>query len=111
MKGLTFVQAARAQGASHSRIVFKHILPNSLSPVITILPFTLVTSISSLTALDFLGFGIAPPSPSWGELLQQGLQNLYAPWLAISAVAALFITLLLASFIGEGARSAFDPKA
>lgn len=111
LNGQTFVQAARAQGASHQRIIFSHILPNALNPVITILPFTLVTAISSLTALDFLGFGIAPPSPSWGELLQQGLGNLYAPWLAISSVSALFITLLLASFVGEGARSAFDPKS
>jgi microcin C transport system permease protein len=71
-----------------------------------------VAGISALTALDFLGFGLPPPTPSWGELLKQGLDNyLNAPWLAVSAVLALFITLLLASFVGEGAREAFDPKS
>ncbi|MEM9398915.1 MAG: ABC transporter permease subunit [Verrucomicrobiota bacterium] len=111
LKNQTFVHASKATGSSHLRIIFSQILPNSLNPVITLFPFGLITGISSLTALDFLGFGLAPPEPSWGELLQQGLQNLTAPWVAISSVTALFITLLLASFIGEGARAAFDTKA
>ncbi|MDD5261778.1 MAG: ABC transporter permease [Methylacidiphilales bacterium] len=111
LKNQAFVQAAQAMGAGHVRIIFRHILPNALNPVITLLPFSLVGYISSLTALDFLGFGLPPPAPSWGEMLQEGLAYLYAPWLAISAVTALFATLLLASFIGEGARAAFDPKS
>jgi microcin C transport system permease protein len=111
LKNLPFVLAARSLGASHARILFRQILPNAMNPVVTILPFSLIGGISALTALDFLGFGLPPPTPSWGELLGQGLDNLQAPWLAISSVAALFITLMLASFIGEGVREAFDPKS
>jgi len=111
LKNQTFVDAARALGSSHFRVLYRHILPNSLVPVITLFPFTLIGGISSLTALDFLGFGLPPPTPSWGEMLQQGLRYLYAPWLAISSVLALFFTLLLASFVGEGAREAFDPRS
>ena len=111
IKNMTYVKSAKAMGVSPARVFFKHILPNSLTPLITILPFSLIGGISSLTALDFLGFGLAPPTPSWGELMQQGMSHLYAPWLAISSIAALFITLLLAVFIGEGIREAFDPKS
>jgi len=110
LKNLAFVSAAKAMGTSHFRIIFRHILPNGLNPVVTLLPFSLIGSISALSALDFLGFGLPPPSPSWGEMLSQGLKNLYAPWLTIASVGALFCTLLLASFIGEGARAAFNPK-
>jgi microcin C transport system permease protein len=106
-----YVLASRALGASHTRILFRQILPNAMTPVITILPFSIVAGISSLTALDFLGFGLPPPTPSWGELIDEGLQNLQAPWLAGSAVAALFITLMLATMIGEGIRDALDPKS
>lgn len=106
-----YVLASRALGASHFRILFRQILPNAMTPVITILPFSLVAGISSLTALDFLGFGLPPPTPSWGELIDEGLQNLQAPWLAGSAVCALFITLMLATMIGEGIRDALDPKS
>jgi microcin C transport system permease protein len=106
-----YVLASRALGASHLRVIFRQILPNAMTPVITILPFSLVAGISSLTALDFLGFGLPPPTPSWGELIDEGLQNLQAPWLAGSAVAALFITLMLATMIGEGIRDALDPKS
>jgi microcin C transport system permease protein len=111
LKNLPFVMAERALGAGHRRTILRQILPNAMNPVVTILPFSLIAAISSLTALDFLGFGLPPPAPSWGELLQQGLENLQAPWLAISSVAALFVTLMLASFIGEGVREAFDPRA
>lgn len=110
-KSMNYVRVARALGLGPARIFFRHILPNSLTPAITILPFTLIGGIGSLTALDFLGFGLQPPTPSWGELMKQGLDNLHAPWIAISATAALFVTLLLATFIGEGAREAFDPKS
>jgi microcin C transport system permease protein len=111
LKNLTYIKAARALGIGHLSIFFRQILPNALTPVITIMPFSLIGGITSLTALDFLGFGLPPPTPSWGELLSQGLNNLYAPWIAISTVSALFITLLLATFIGEGVREAFDPKS
>lgn len=111
LKNQTFTQAAQALGAGHIRILYRHILPNALVPVITLFPFILIGGISSLTALDFLGFGLPPPTPSWGEMLQQGLQYLYAPWLALASVLALFFTLLLASFVGEGARAAFDPRS
>ncbi len=111
LKNLAYVRAARALGIPERRIFLRHVLPNALTPVVTILPFTLVAGISTLTALDFLGFGLQPPAPSWGELLHQGLENLQAPWLAMTSVAALFITLMLATLIGEGAREAFDPKA
>jgi len=111
LKNMTYVRAARAMGIGHASIFFRQILPNALTPVITIMPFSLIGGITSLTALDFLGFGLPPPTPSWGELLSQGLNNLYAPWIAVSTVAALFITLLLATFIGEGVREAFDPKS
>ncbi len=106
-----YVLASRALGASHFRVIFKQILPNAMTPVITLLPFGVVAGISSLTALDFLGFGLPPPTPSWGELIDEGLQYLQAPWLAGSAVAALFITLMLATMIGEGIRDALDPKS
>ncbi len=106
-----FVLAARALGAGHRRIVFGQILPNALTPLITLLPFSLIGGISALTALDFLGFGLPPPAPSWGEMIGQGLQNLNAPWVAGSAVLALFLTLMLTTFVGEGLRDAFDPKS
>ena len=108
---MTYVKVAKALGIGTIRIFFKQILPNALTPVITIMPFTLIGGITALTALDFLGFGLPPPTPSWGEMLDQGLKNLYAPWIAISTVVALFMTLLLATFIGEGIREAFDPKS
>ena len=74
-----YVLASRALGASHARVIFRQILPNAMTPVITLLPFGIVAGISSLTALDFLGFGLPPPTPSWGELIDEGLQNLQAP--------------------------------
>ena len=111
LKNMTYVKAAKALDIGPIRILFRQILPNALTPVITIMPFSLIAGITALTALDFLGFGLPPPAPSWGELLSQGLNNLYAPWIAISTVVALFTTLLLATFIGEGVREAFDPRS
>jgi len=111
LKTATYVLAARAAGQSTWRIFSHEILPNALTPAITLLPFLLVGGISALTALDFLGFGLQPPTPSWGELLRQALENLHAPWLAVTTVSALFITLLLATLVGEGIREAFDPRS
>jgi len=105
-----FVEAARCQGLGHVRIIFRHLLPNALTPLITLFPFELVGAIGALTALDFLGFGLPPLTPGWGELLQQAQQNRSAWWLALYPSAALFLVMLLAVLIGEGLRDAFDPK-
>ncbi len=105
-----YVLAARAIGASNWRIMFKHILPNSVSILVTFFPFSVVSGITALTSLDYLGFGLPAPTPSWGELLQQGTSNLEYQWIAGSAVAALSLILTLVTFIGEGIREAFDPK-
>lgn len=105
-----YVEAARALGAGHVRIFFKHILPNSLTPLITFSPFTIAAGISSLAALDYLGFGLMPPTPSWGELLAQAQKNFtVAWWLALFPSLALFSTLTMMNFIGEGVRDAVDP--
>ena len=111
IRSLNYVKVAQTMGMSNRHILFRQILPNGLTPVITLLPFQIIGGIGALTALDFLGFGLQPPTPSWGELLSQGLNNLFAPWLALSTVVCLFTTLLLATFIGEGIREAFDPRA
>lgn len=105
-----YVLAARSIGASNWRIMFKHILPNSVSILITFFPFSVVSGITALTSLDYLGFGLPAPTPSWGELLQQGTNNLDYQWIAASAVVALTIVLTLVTFIGEAVREAFDPK-
>ncbi|MGE3609076.1 MAG: ABC transporter permease subunit [Bacteriovoracaceae bacterium] len=106
-----FVEAARALGAGHSRIFFKHLLPNSLSPIITFSPFVIAGNIVSLASLDYLGFGLTPPTPSWGELLNQA-QKYFTEgwWLALYPSLALFLTLTMLSLIGEGVRDAMDPK-
>lgn len=105
-----YILAARSLGASHSRIIFKHIIPNILSVIVTYAPFAVSGGIVALTSLDYLGFGLPPPTPSWGELLQQGWTNMGAWWISASVVAALIITLMLVTFTGEGIREAFDPK-
>ena len=105
-----FVEAARCQGLSAARIIGRHILPNALTPLITLMPFSLVGAISSITALDYLGFGLPPLTPSWGELLQQAQQNRSAWWLILYPSLLLFTVMLLTVFIGEGLRDAFDPK-
>ena len=109
-RNFTYVLAARALGVSNTKIIFKHILPNAMVATITFLPFILSGSITSLTALDFLGLGLPPGSASLGELLNQGKANLQAPWLGISTFLILGVMLSLLIFIGEGARDAFDPR-
>ncbi len=105
-----YVLAARAQGAGLWRIIVHHILPNTLVMIVTLAPFTVVANISLLTALDYLGFGLPPPTPSWGELLRQGVNHLDAPWIVASVVTAVSLVLITVSFIGEAIREAFDPK-
>ena len=105
-----YVKAARAMGASNFRIIYEHIIPNTLSTIITFIPFSVAAGISALTALDFLNFGLPAPTPSWGELLKQGIDNLDYPWIITSVVTSLSIILLLVTFIGESIREAFDPK-
>ncbi len=90
--------------------MFRHILPNALTPVVSFAPFTIVANIGSLVALDFLGFGLPAPTPSWGELIGQGMENLTKWWLVFYPLGVLFVTLLLVVFIGEAVREAFDPK-
>ena len=111
LKTMPYVQAAKMLGMPSYHIFFKEILPNALTPVVTLFPFSLIAGIGSLTSLDFLGFGLQPPTPSWGELMSQGLNNLYASWISVSTILALFFTLLLSTFIGEGIRDAMDPKS
>lgn len=106
-----FVEAARALGAGHVRIFFRHLLPNSFSPIITFSPFVIAGNIVSLASLDYLGFGLTPPTPSWGELLNQAQKHFTVGWwLAVYPSLALFFTLTVLSLIGEGVRDAMDPK-
>ncbi len=109
-KAKDYVGAAIAMGAAEPIIMFKHILPNALTPVVSFAPFAIVANISALVALDFLGFGLPAPTPSWGELIGQGMNNLTKWWLVFYPLGAVFLTLLLVVFIGEAVREAFDPK-
>jgi microcin C transport system permease protein len=109
-KAREYVAAARALGASNPRIVFGHILPNTISIIVTFIPFSIASGVTALTALDYLGFGLPPPTPSWGELLSQGTANLKSPWIVTSVVGAMSIVLLMVAYIGEAIREAFDPK-
>jgi microcin C transport system permease protein len=109
-KAKDYVAAAIVTGVSERAIMFRHILPNALTPVISFAPFTIVANIAALVALDFLGFGLPAPTPSWGELIGQGMDNLSKWWLVFFPLGALFTTLLLVVFIGEAVREAFDPK-
>jgi microcin C transport system permease protein len=109
-KAKDYVGAAIVTGVSQLGIMFRHILPNALTPLVSFAPFTIVANISALVALDFLGFGLPPPTPSWGELIGQGMANLTKPWLVFFPLGVLFMTLLLVVFIGEAVREAFDPK-
>ena len=109
-RNLEYVRAARALGMGNAGIMFRHILPNAMVSTMTFLPFILTGAIGTLTALDFLGFGLPAGAPSLGELVAQGKSNLQAPWLGISAFAVLAIMLSLLVFIGEATRDAFDPR-
>ncbi len=105
-----YVQAAISMGASDRRVIFKHILPNSLTPVISFGPFAVVGAIGALVTLDFLGFGLPPEEASWGSMVKVGMANITDWWLVLVPLLALFCTLLMVVFIGEGIREAFDPK-
>lgn len=109
-RNFEYVLAAKALGHRDSMIMFRHILPNAMVATLTFMPFILGGSITTLTSLDFLGFGLPVGSPSLGELLAQGKANLQAPWLGISAFMVLALMLALLVFIGEGVRDAFDPR-
>ncbi len=109
-KAKDYVGAAIALGASETSVIFKHILPNAITPVVSFAPFSIVANISTLVALDFLGFGLPAPTPSWGELIGQGVNNLTKFWLVFFPLGAVFLTLLLVVFVGEAIREAFDPK-
>jgi microcin C transport system permease protein len=109
-RNFEYVMAARALGVSDFTIIWKHVLPNAMVATLTFLPFLLNGSITTLTALDYLGFGLPVGSPSLGELLQEGKANLQAPWLGLTAFAVVAIMLSLLVFVGEAVRDAFDPR-
>jgi microcin C transport system permease protein len=109
-KARDYAAAAQVIGAGAPRIIFHHILPNAISTIVTFMPFTMAAAITAITALDFLGFGLPPPTPSIGEILKQGTARLDAPWIVTSAFIALVFILTLVTFIGEAVREAFDPK-
>ncbi len=109
-RNLDYVRAAKALGVSDVAVMWRHILPNAMVATLTFLPFTLSSSVTILASLDFLGFGMPPGSPSLGELVSQGKNNLQAPWLGITAFVVLGGVLTLLIFIGEAVRDAFDPR-
>jgi microcin C transport system permease protein len=109
-RNFEYIQAARALGVSNPVIMFRHLLPNAMVATMTMLPFILSGSVMELTALDFLGFGLPPGSPSLGEMLQQGKSNIQAPWLGLAGFFTVAIMMSLLIFIGEAARDAFDPR-
>jgi microcin C transport system permease protein len=107
---MDYVRAARAMGLSNAHIIWRHILPNSLTPVVTFLPFRMSGAILALTSLDFLGLGVPPGTPSLGELLSQGKNNIDAWWISLSTFAVLVVTLLLLTLMGDALRDALDPR-
>ncbi|WP_235692106.1 ABC transporter permease [Elioraea tepida] len=109
-RNFDYVRAAKALGMSDIRVMARHILPNAMVATLTFMPFILAGSVTALTSLDFLGFGLPPGSPSLGELLAQGKNNLQAPWLGITGFVVLALQLTLLTFIGEAVRDAFDPR-
>lgn len=109
-RNFEYVQAARALGVSNPTIMWRHVLPNAMVATLTFMPFILNGSITTLTSLDFLGFGLPPGSPSLGELLAQGKANLQAPWLALTGFSVIALLLSLLIFVGEAVRDAFDPR-
>lgn len=109
-RNLEYVKAAKALGLATPRIIYRHVLPNAMVATLTFMPFIMNGSISTLTSLDFLGFGLPLGSPSLGEMLNQGKNNLQAPWLGMTAFAVLAVMLTLLIFVGEAVRDAFDPR-
>jgi len=109
-RNFEYIQAARALGVANRVIMFRHLLPNAMVATMTFLPFILSSSVMTLTALDFLGFGLPPGSASLGEMLKQGKDNIQAPWLGITAFLTVATMLSLLIFIGEAVRDAFDPR-
>ena len=107
---LDYVRAAKALGLSNSAIIWRHVLPNCMTPVVTFLPFRMSAAILALTSLDFLGLGVPPGTPSLGELLSQGKNNIDAWWISISTFGVLVLTLLLLTFMGDALRDALDPR-
>ena len=107
---LDYVKAARALGVKNGQIIWRHILPNSLTPVVTFLPFRMSAAILALTSLDFLGLGVPPGTPSLGELLSQGKNSIDAWWISLSTFGVLVVTLLLLTFMGDALRDALDPR-
>jgi microcin C transport system permease protein len=107
---MDYVRAARALGVGNGRIMWRHILPNSMTPVVTFLPFRMSAAILALTSLDFLGLGVPPGTPSLGELLSQGKNNIDAWWISLSTFGVLVMTLLLLTFMGDALRDALDPR-
>ncbi len=109
-RNFEYVQAARALGVKNSIIIIRHVLPNAMVATFTFLPFIVGGSITTLTSLDFLGFGLPPGAPSLGEMLNQGKNNLQAPWIGFTSFVTLSVLLSLLVFIGEAVRDAFDPR-
>ena len=109
-RNFEYVKAARALGVPDRTIMFRHVLPNAMVATLTFLPFITSGALVTLTSLDFLGFGLPPGSPSLGELLKQGKENLQAPWLGITGFVIISLMLTLMVFIGEAVRDAFDPR-
>lgn len=109
-RNFEYINAARALGVSNAAIMFRHLLPNAMVATLTFLPFIINGSIASLTALDFLGYGMPPGSPSLGELLAQGKENVASPWLGLTGFFVIAVLLSLLVFVGEGVRDAFDPR-
>lgn len=107
---LEYVRSAKALGLTDLQVMWRHILPNSLTPVVTFLPFSISAAILTLTSLDFLGLGVPPGTPSLGEMLQQGKDNVDAWWISLSTFAVLVVTLLLLTFVGDALRDALDPR-
>lgn len=109
-KARDYIMAARSLGASNMRIIFVHIIPSTISLLVTFIPFSISGAIIVLTSLDFLGFGLPPGTPSWGKLMKMGTENMDSPWIVSSVVGAMILILFLVNLVGEAVREAFDPK-
>ncbi|NQZ58577.1 MAG: ABC transporter permease subunit [Lentisphaeraceae bacterium] len=109
-KSREYILAARANGATNTRIIFNHILPNVVSLLVTFIPFSISGAIVGLTSLDYLGYGLPKGTPSWGELIKLGTEDMNSPWIVLSVVSAMILVLFLINSVGEAVREAFDPK-